>query len=156
MSKEVIVTDPKTGGKKGSKPERFDLIPVEPLEELARVYGFGATKYDDDNWKKGYSWKLSFAAMMRHAWSFWRGETYDKESGLHHLSHVAWHCMTLMWFTKYHKEGDCRAKETSENLPEEAQQTKPLPQPPQIVATERCNNPYCSCRKATLSEPVSL
>ncbi len=106
---ETRVTDPETGGQKGVKAERFDLIPVGPLEELARVYGFGATKYDDNNWRKGYSWKLSFGAMLRHAFAFWRGETYDKESKLHHLAHVAWHCMTLMWYTDNYKKGDDRA-----------------------------------------------
>lgn len=105
---ETRITDPVTGGQKGSKPERFDLIPVDPLEEEARVYGFGATKYTDDNWRKGYKWSLSFAAMLRHAYAFWRGETYDKESGLHHLAHVKWHCNTLMWFTKHYPQGDNR------------------------------------------------
>jgi len=111
---EIIVTDPNTGGKKGVKPERFDLIPVEPLEEIARTYGYGAQKYDPANWMKGYDWKLSFGAMMRHAWAFWRGETYDKESGLHHLAHVSWHCMTLIWFTKHYPQGDTRVKPSSE------------------------------------------
>ncbi len=110
---EVRVTDPDTGGQKGIKQERFDLIPVEPLEDLARVYGYGATKYDDHNWRKGYSWSLSFGAMMRHAWAFWRGEDLDPESGLPHMAHVAWHCMTLLWFSQYRKEKDDRRKEAA-------------------------------------------
>ncbi len=107
---EVRVTDPDTGGQKGVKQERFDLIPVEPLEDLARVYGYGATKYDDHNWRKGYSWSLSFGAMMRHAWAFWRGEDLDPESRLPHMAHVAWHCMTLLWFSTYRQEKDDRQK----------------------------------------------
>ena len=106
---EWRITDPQTGGQKGSKLERFDLIPAEPLEELARVYGRGATKYEDNNWKKGYKWGLSFAALMRHAWKFWRGESVD-ELGNHHLACVAWHCLTLMWFEKNYPEGDNREK----------------------------------------------
>jgi hypothetical protein len=51
-SGEVRVVDPITGGMKGSKPERFDLLPWPALEEVARVYAFGATKYDDHNWHK--------------------------------------------------------------------------------------------------------
>jgi len=107
-SAETRITDPLTGGQKGSKLERFDLIPPEPLEELARVYGMGALKYEDNNWQKGYAWKLSFAAMMRHAWAFWRGEDKDPESGCKHLAHCAWHCMTMMWFMDHHKAGDSR------------------------------------------------
>lgn len=109
-SGEVRITDTKTGGQKGQKPERFDLIPVYPLEELARLYGWGCTKYADDNWRKGYSWKLSFGAMMRHAWAFWRRESIDKETGLHHLAAVAWHAFTLMWFERYEKGTDDRAE----------------------------------------------
>ena len=112
LTGEVRITDPTTGGQKGSKPERFDLIPVEPLEMLARVYGMGAKKYDDHNWMKGYKWGLSFASLMRHAWAFWRGEEYDKESGLPHLAHCAWHCFTLMWFMEHRRPLDDRASTT--------------------------------------------
>jgi hypothetical protein len=108
---EVIVTDAITGGKKGSKPEAFDMIPVEPMQELARVYSMGAAKYSRDNWRKGYAWSLSFAALMRHCWLFWRGETYDKESGLHHLAHAMFHCSALIWFTDNRKDKDDRYKE---------------------------------------------
>ena len=108
VSNEIRVTDPDTGGQKGSKLERFDLIPVEPLEMLARVYGRGALKYSPDNWTKGYSWRLSFAAMMRHLWAFWRREDNDQETGLPHLSHAAWHCFTLQWFALHKPEKDDR------------------------------------------------
>ena len=107
--REVIVTDPETGGRKAVKRERFDLIPVWALEEIARVFGWGALKYDDDNWRRGYSWRLSFGAMMRHAWAFWRGEDLDQESGLHHLAHAAWHCMVLMTYWKRGLGKDDRA-----------------------------------------------
>jgi hypothetical protein len=36
---EVMITDPKTGAKKGSKPARFDLIPHDALWTLAEHYG---------------------------------------------------------------------------------------------------------------------
>ena len=106
---EQRITNAATGGQKGVKLERFDLIPAEPLEELARVYGRGAKKYQDDNWRKGYSWKLSFGAMMRHAWAFWRGESHD-ELGNHHLACAAWHCFTLMWYEQNRKSLDDRPK----------------------------------------------
>lgn len=95
---EVIVTDPVTGGKKGQKQARFDLIPAKPLEHLALVYGKGSEKYEDRNWEKGYRWGLSYGAMQRHLWAFWGGEYLDSESGLPHLAHAMWHCMTLMQF----------------------------------------------------------
>ncbi len=108
MKTEKRIVNAKTGGAKGQKLERFDLIPVEPLEELARLYGEGAKKYAEDNWRKGYSWKLSFAAMMRHAWLWWRGEKKDKQLKIHHLACVCWHAFTLMWFEIHKKELDDR------------------------------------------------
>jgi hypothetical protein len=88
-----------TGGQKGKKPERFSLIPVEPLREIARVYAFGAEKYDDDNWRKGYEWSLSYDALQRHITEFWMGEQIDEQSGLHHLAHAAFHLNALMVFS---------------------------------------------------------
>lgn len=95
---EVRIVDPVTGGEKGSKPERFDLIPVGALREIARVYGFGAAKYADNNWRKGYAWHLSYAANQRHLTSFWDGEDLDPESKLPHLAHAAWQSITLLQF----------------------------------------------------------
>lgn len=80
--------------------ERYDLIPAEPLSELAKVYTFGAKKYGDRNWEKGLTWGRVFAAIMRHLWKFWRGEKFDEESGLHHLAHAAWGCLALLEYTK--------------------------------------------------------
>lgn len=105
---ETRVTDPDTGAQKGSKRERFDLIPAESLNWLARVYGYGAGKYDDHNWRRGYAWGLSYAAMQRHLHAFWSGENFDPESGLPHLAHAMWHCTTLLTFMTEHPEKDDR------------------------------------------------
>lgn len=98
-----VRTTSSTGGEKGVKPARYDLIPVIPLDTLARVYGRGAEKYEDYNWAKGYEWSKSFAAMQRHAWAFWAGEDLDPELQLPHLASVAWHAFTLMHFMTFEK-----------------------------------------------------
>jgi hypothetical protein len=95
---EIRVVDPLTGGEKGSKIERFDLIPVEMETGLARHYGVGATKYADRNWEKGYKWGLSYAALRRHLAAWVRGESYDQETGSHHLIAVIWHATALLVF----------------------------------------------------------
>lgn len=95
---EVRVVDPETGGMKGKKPERYSLIPAEALAEVARVYGFGAEKYDDNNWRKGYAWSLSLDALQRHIEAFRMGESFDPESNLHHLAHAVFHLFTLITF----------------------------------------------------------
>lgn len=106
---EVIVTDPDTGAQKGSKLARFDLVPEQCLTALAEHYGRGAKKYADRNWEKGYKWGLSFAAMMRHAWAFWRGEDIDAETGSPHLVAVAWHAFALLYFYLNKKGTDDRS-----------------------------------------------
>lgn len=94
-----------TGGEKGVKDERHDLIPREGLEAIARVYAFGATKYADHNWRKGYEWSKSYAAAMRHLVAFWSGETHDEESGLPHLAHAGFHIMALLTWLEQDGEG---------------------------------------------------
>lgn len=89
---------------------RFDLFPPRPLEQIAEVYTYGASKYNDRNWEKGITWGRIFAAVMRHLWKFWRGEENDEESGLHHLAHAAWGCVTLLEYTRTHAELDDRSK----------------------------------------------
>lgn len=101
LAGEKRIVDPATGGAKGQKDARYDLMPFAALREIALVYGMGARKYDDDNWRKGYAWRLSLGAMMRHIDQFAVGEIYDEESGLHHLAHAAWHCLCLITFQQF-------------------------------------------------------
>lgn len=105
---EEIRTTSSTGGQKGVKPEKFSLIPVEALEIMARLYGFGAEKYAAHNWRKGYEWSKSYDSLQRHANAFWRGEDIDAETGLPHLAGVAFHAFTLMIFMEEHPEFDDR------------------------------------------------
>jgi hypothetical protein len=93
-----IRTVSSTGGEKGTKLERFDLIPVDALQELARLYGEGAKKYDARNWERGYEFSKSYAAMQRHANQFWSGIDRDEETGVLHITAVAWHAMALAHF----------------------------------------------------------
>ncbi len=75
---------------------RYDLLPPYALDELAKVYTYGANKYTDNNWRKGMKWGRIYAALMRHLWKFWAGEDRDKESGILHLSHALWGVVTLL------------------------------------------------------------
>lgn len=106
---EVRLTSP-TGGQKGSKLARVDLIPPSVIWEIAEHYGKGASKYDDNNWMKGYDWKLSFASAMRHLLKFWMGEDYDDEFDppTKHVVAAAWHCIALAWFMDNMPEYDSR------------------------------------------------
>lgn len=103
-----IRTTSATGGQKGVKEARFDLIPPGPLWELAVLYGRGAMKYDADNWKRGYDWSLSYGALKRHLDLFWMGEDHDPEMNLKHLICVAWHAFNLAWFMENRPDFDDR------------------------------------------------
>jgi hypothetical protein len=107
VSNEIRITNPDTGGQKGKKIERYDLIPAGPLREVARNYGIGAQKYADRNWEKGTDWSLNFAALNRHLWLWWEREQMD-EAGFHHLSAVVFHALALMEFERTHPELDDR------------------------------------------------
>lgn len=76
LDAEVRSTSVK-GGQKGVKLERYDLIPAGPLAELARHYGAGAIKYAEHQWRQGYEWSKSIAAIGRHWGAFVAGEDYD-------------------------------------------------------------------------------
>ena len=94
-----------TGGEKGVKPERMDLLPPEGLLAISRVFGFGASKYADHNWRRGYEWGKSYGALQRHLNAFWSGDTYDEESGEPHLAHAGFHVLALLTWLQEQGEG---------------------------------------------------
>ena len=105
---EVRVTDPVTGGQKGSKLAQLGALDPRALLEVGSVAGFGTYKYARYNFAKGYRWSLSFDALQRHLLAFWDGEDTDPESGLHHVAHAAWHCLALLTFAMRGKGTDDR------------------------------------------------
>lgn len=87
-----------TGGEKGSKLAQMSALDPNSLLIVAEVAGFGAQKYAKLNFMKGYDWSLSYDALQRHLHAFWSGQDIDDESGMSHLGHAAWHCLTLLSF----------------------------------------------------------
>lgn len=65
------------------------LVDRLATENLARVLGFGAKKYEPNNWRKGISRTRLLAAAMRHIMADLDGEEMDPESGLPHIDHAA-------------------------------------------------------------------
>ena len=98
------------GAKFDQEKSRYDLIDPYALDVLAQIYTYGANKYTDNNWRKGMRYGRIFAAMMRHAWAFWRGEDNDPESGLPHLGHAMWQCLTLLHYHRFKIGEDDRIK----------------------------------------------
>ena len=92
---EVRTVDEDTGGEKGLKITRYDLIPHEFEDAIARHYGVGAKKYQDRNWERGYRWGYSLRAARTHLNQWQGGERYDGETGSHHLICAIWHLIAL-------------------------------------------------------------
>lgn len=107
-TEEVRSVDPDTGAEKGTKLARYDLIPVGPLRKLAEHYGKGAEKYADHNWRKGYDWSKSYAALQRHANEFWGGEDMDAELRSNHMAAVAFHAFVLLEYCETMRDKDDR------------------------------------------------
>jgi predicted PolB exonuclease-like 3'-5' exonuclease len=111
MIEEAKEIEQKLGSNQGLKYDenklRYDLIPTGPLEDLAKVYSFGAEKYGDNNWQwlEDYENRY-YAAMLRHIVAWRQGETNDKESKIHHLAHAAWNCFALIWHDKQRERID--------------------------------------------------
>ena len=129
-------TTSSTGGQKGVKLERHDLIPQGPLQELAVHFGRGAMKYDEHQWRAGYEWSKSYSALARHLAAFWAGLDFDvcsnepenckhedsegnpfstglpdtcyNHTGSHHMVCVAWHAFVILEFKDRFPEYDDR------------------------------------------------
>lgn len=106
LQKELM----KGGYKADTGKPRFDLLPPEVMEGYARALEYGARKYSERNYEKGMNWGRVFGAAMRHMWAFWRGEEFDKESGLHHLESALFSIGALYVYTKRKIGKDDRVK----------------------------------------------
>ena len=82
------------------------------------------TQTGDWNWRQGYAWSLSYAAMQRHANLFWSGEDVDPETGCEHMASVVFHALALMTFALEHPEKDDRYGTTQLGVDEGAADLK--------------------------------
>lgn len=81
---------------------RWDLLPLEELEDIVKVYTEGSKKYGVNTWqllKDGYS--RYKAALFRHLVLFEKGEEMDNETGCRHLAQVAWNAIAMLYCSKH-------------------------------------------------------
>lgn len=78
---------------------RHSLLPKGSISSIIAVLEFGAKKYEANNWQKVDNAKERYYdAAMRHIDSWWNGEKFDQETGIHHLAHAATNLFFLKWF----------------------------------------------------------
>ena len=78
---------------------RHSLLPKGSIGSIIAVLEFGAKKYEANNWQKVDNAKERYYdAAMRHIDSWWNGEKFDQETGIHHLAHAATNLFFLKWF----------------------------------------------------------
>lgn len=90
----------------------WDLLPLDPIEDVIKVLMHGKGKYGADNWQQvGNPIRRYYAAAQRHLAAFHkarfdtgeRSDAFDAESGQHHLAHAACCLLFLLWHEN--KEG---------------------------------------------------
>jgi hypothetical protein len=84
---------------------RWDLLPLEEIEDIVKVYTSGANKYGENTWQlldNGY--ERYKAALLRHLTAIEGGEIIDKESGLPHTAHVMWNSIALNHYLKTNRK----------------------------------------------------
>jgi hypothetical protein len=97
----------KYDGLDGEHPmkNRWDLLPIDCIEEVVKILTFGSQKYGDNSWQEiENANERYYAALMRHLAASRMGEKTDPESGLSHLSHVMCNVVFLLWLEKHTKE----------------------------------------------------
>ena len=99
------------GVKHDSGKPRMELLPPEALEDIAKVFSFGANKYGDYNWRGGIKTTRLVGAILRHIFSYLSGETNDPESGLPHIAHAGCGVMMVLSMMKRRPDLDDRYTE---------------------------------------------
>ena len=67
---------------------KVSLIPYSALREEAYGMEYGVLKYSRDDWRKGMKLTRVAESTIRHMFNWLETETYDLESGLHHLANA--------------------------------------------------------------------
>lgn len=83
---------------------RWDLLPMEEIEDIVKVYHAGAKKYGPNNWQNlDNGFERYRAAAARHLMEYLKGERVDADTGCLHLAQYAWNAIAMLWYDKHGK-----------------------------------------------------
>ena len=97
-------TETKNTSKKNDRIDdkpMWELLPLQDIEDVVKVYTAGAKKYGPDQWQNlpdGY--KRYKAALFRHLVEYEKGNWLDPETGCIHLAQVAWNAIAMLHIEK--------------------------------------------------------
>lgn len=84
---------------------RWELLPLEDVEDIVRVYTAGAKKYGENKWQDLPDGIRRYkAALLRHLVEFDKGNEIDEETGSLHLAAVAWNAIAMLHISKKTKQ----------------------------------------------------
>lgn len=67
------------------------------LLDVGYVGTFGARKYTPEGWKHVPNLQQRYmSALLRHTFAVLQNDLWDRETGRHHLAHVAWNALALL------------------------------------------------------------
>lgn len=96
------MNDSRKNDRKDNKP-MWELLPLSDLEDVVKVYTFGAKKYAPNSWRNLPDGMERYkAALLRHLVAFDKGEEFDEESQLPALAHMTWNAIAMLaiWHDK--------------------------------------------------------
>lgn len=83
---------------------RWDLLPLQEIEDIVRVYHAGAKKYGANRWQNlEGGFERYRAACFRHIIEYMKGEKIDKETNCYHLAAAAWNVIAMLYYDKHGK-----------------------------------------------------
>ena len=80
---------------------RWELLPLEDIEDIVKVYTAGAKKYGPNTWQNlpdGYN--RYKAAFFRHLLEHEKGNWLDEETGSIHLAQCVWNALAMLHIAK--------------------------------------------------------
>lgn len=111
LNSQLIILNIFMGSEKSGKKNdfqdgklRWDLLPLEEIEDIVKLYTAGSIKYGDNNWQgleNGY--QRYKAAMLRHLLEYEKGTKIDEETKVNHLAAVAWNAIAMLYLDKHGK-----------------------------------------------------
>ena len=117
-------------GKKNDKKDnktRWELMPLDCLEDIARVYTEGAKKYDYNSWQNlenGY--ERYKGALLRHLYAA-TYEEFDPETKVRHEAAICFNAIAMLYYAKHGRKDRSNTGESitdSESITPDSEQSE--------------------------------